>query len=182
MATYRTVKELSPVDAAYIAGLIDGEGTVSLLRKHRQDSRQVVVSVSNTERPLLDYLIEAIGAGKVTGKRVYADRHTPSFTYAITNRQALDLLRQVVPSCAPTRRSGPPCCSRTMSGSPRATADTRPGRRPTGTPLLQRSLPSKGVRRGDQRVRPNGARSCFWSRSSRDWASIRATCIGLVNP
>jgi hypothetical protein len=80
MATYRTVKELSPVDAAYIAGLIDGEGTVSLLRKHRQDSRQVVVSVSNTERPLLDYLIEAIGAGKVTGKRVYADRHTPSLT------------------------------------------------------------------------------------------------------
>jgi len=97
VANYRTVKDLSAVDAAYIAGVIDGEGTVSLLRKHRQDSRQVVVSISNTERPLLDYLIEAIGAGKVTGKRVYADRHTPSFTYAITNRQALDLLRQVVP-------------------------------------------------------------------------------------
>ena len=95
MADYREVKELSTVDAAYIAGLIDGEGTVSLLRKHKQDNRQLVVSVSNTERPVLDYLLATIGAGKITGKRTYAVQHTPSFTYAITNRQALELLRQV---------------------------------------------------------------------------------------
>ncbi len=97
MATYRQVNHLADIDAAYIGGLIDGEGTVSLLRKHQHDHRQLVVSVSNTERPLLDYLIETIGAGKVTRKRTYSDRHTPSFAYSVTNRQALELLRQVAP-------------------------------------------------------------------------------------
>lgn len=97
VANYRKVNTLSGIDAAYIAGLIDGEGTVSLLRKHKQDNRQVVVSISNTDCPLINYLLEAIGAGKATGKRTYSERHTPSFTYAITNRHALDLLRQVAP-------------------------------------------------------------------------------------
>jgi hypothetical protein len=97
VADYREVNELRAVDAAYIAGLIDGEGTVSLLRKHKQDNRQLVVSVCNTERPMLDYLLAAIGAGKITGKRTYAAQHAPSYTYAITNRHALDLLRQVSP-------------------------------------------------------------------------------------
>jgi len=47
---YRTVKSLAPVDAAYMAGLIDGEGTVTLSRRHRNDQRQLVVSIANTER------------------------------------------------------------------------------------------------------------------------------------
>lgn len=34
MASYRKVKILSREDAAYIAGLIDGEGTLSLSRRH----------------------------------------------------------------------------------------------------------------------------------------------------
>ena len=36
-----------------------------------------------------------MGAGKITGKRRYRDTHAPSFTYALGNRQALDLLRQI---------------------------------------------------------------------------------------
>lgn len=97
MAAYRTVAKLSPEDAAYIAGLIDGEGTLSLTRRHKKDNRQFVISIANTERPLLDYVIDTIGAGKITGKRATRDNHTPSFTYAIENRQALALLKQIAP-------------------------------------------------------------------------------------
>jgi hypothetical protein len=32
--TYRSVLALSAVDAGYIAGLVDGEGTITLSRKH----------------------------------------------------------------------------------------------------------------------------------------------------
>ena len=49
MAAYREVRQLSAADAAYLAGLIDGEGTVTLSRKHAGDMRQLVVSISNTE-------------------------------------------------------------------------------------------------------------------------------------
>ncbi|UHD16982.1 LAGLIDADG family homing endonuclease [Thiocapsa bogorovii] len=124
MANYGKVNTLSGIDSAYIAGLIDGEGTVSLLRKHKQDNRQVVVSISNTDRPLINYLLEAIGAGKATSKRTYSERHTPSFMYAITNRHALDLLRQVAPHLGPTKPGEPSCSLPTTSGSPRAMADT----------------------------------------------------------
>ena len=97
MASYRTVNKLSPTDTAYIAGLIDGEGTVTLCRKHRNENHQLAVSISNTEYALLDYVINAIGAGKITRKRTTKQHHTPSFSYAIYNRQALALLEQVLP-------------------------------------------------------------------------------------
>jgi len=53
MAKYRKVKKLSPEEAAYLAGLIDGEGTIALTRKHRGKHRQLMVSISGTEQPLL---------------------------------------------------------------------------------------------------------------------------------
>ncbi len=97
MAIYKRVKTLDPVDAAYLAGLIDGEGSVSLSRKHRNENRQLVISISSTERQLLTYAQDVLGAGKITNKRTYRAHHTPSVTFAITNRQALDLLKQVAP-------------------------------------------------------------------------------------
>ncbi len=97
MASYKKVKSLCPTDAAYIAGFIDGEGTISLSRKHRGDNRQLVISISNTERELLDYVKHAVGAGRITNKKAYRANHTPSLTYVITNRQALDLLGQIDP-------------------------------------------------------------------------------------
>ena len=97
MVSYRTVNPLSLTDTAYIAGLIDGEGTVTLCRKHRNENHQLAISISNTEIELLDYVFEAIGAGKITRKRTAKQHHTPSYCYAIYNRQALALLRQVLP-------------------------------------------------------------------------------------
>ena len=91
---YRTVKTLAPVDAAYMAGLIDGEGTVTLSRRHRTDQRQLVVSIANTERRLLEWTLDTVGAGKITGKRISSPLHSPSFTYSIAN---LQLLEQIAP-------------------------------------------------------------------------------------
>ena len=94
---YREVRTLEPVQAAYIAGLVDGEGTVTLSRRHKSENRQLVVSISNTERPLLDYVLEVVGVGKITSKKTYRSHHAPSYTYSISNRQGLSLLKQVQP-------------------------------------------------------------------------------------
>jgi hypothetical protein len=95
MAIYRSVQRLAPEMAAYIAGLVDGEGTITLSALHRGERRRLVVSISNTDRSLLECVRAVIGAGQITGKRTYSERHTPSFAYRITNRQALDLLSQI---------------------------------------------------------------------------------------
>jgi len=95
MQRYRVVNRLEPSAAAYIAGLVDGEGTITLTSTHRGERRRIVVSIANTDRALLDYVRDAVGAGVVTGKRTYSARHTPSFCYSIRSRQALDLLSQI---------------------------------------------------------------------------------------
>ena len=92
-----TVRLLLSTEAAYIAGIVDGEGTVTLSRQHRNEQRRLVVSISNNDRPLLEYLQSCIGAGRITRKRTYAAGHAPSFTCYLTSRQALDLLQQIVP-------------------------------------------------------------------------------------
>lgn len=97
MAIYKTTKQLTPTIAAYIAGLIDGEGTITLCRKHKNDNRQLVVSISSTEKYLLEYVLEVVGTGKITTKKTVKTHHSPSFTYAIYNRQALSLLEQISP-------------------------------------------------------------------------------------
>jgi hypothetical protein len=94
---YKTTCTLSPNVAAYVAGLIDGEGTITLSRRHANEHRQLVVSVVNTELPILRFLLDHIGTGKITNKRIVSARHTPSFCYSVSNRQALALLEQVTP-------------------------------------------------------------------------------------
>jgi LAGLIDADG-like domain len=97
MATARVVLQLSSTDAAYIAGIVDGEGTVSLTRRHRNENRQLEVSVSNTDIALLQFVKQRVGAGRITKKRTYGVNHTASATYLISNRQALCLLQQLHP-------------------------------------------------------------------------------------
>ncbi|MGH8175727.1 MAG: hypothetical protein ACREV5_05650 [Steroidobacter sp.] len=43
MAIYKEVRSLVAVDAAYIAGLVDGEGTITLSRRHAKDRRQLIL-------------------------------------------------------------------------------------------------------------------------------------------
>ena len=95
MGAYRTVRRLMPETAAYLADLVDGEGTITLSAEHRGERRSIVVSISNTDRALLEFVRDAVGAGRITGKRTYSERHTPSFAYKVSNRQALDFLSQI---------------------------------------------------------------------------------------
>jgi hypothetical protein len=89
MLRYKTTRLLTPAAAAYVAGWIDGEGTVTLCRRHSNEHRQLVVSVANTELPILQFLLDHSGTGKITNKRTASALHTPSFCYSVSNRQAL---------------------------------------------------------------------------------------------
>jgi len=94
---YKKANRIRSTDAAYIAGLIDGEGTISLSRKHRGENRQLVISISNTEGELLRYVQGVSGVGHIIHKNSSNPNHTPSLVYSVTNRQALSLLTQISP-------------------------------------------------------------------------------------
>ena len=61
----RTPKTLSSSDCAYRAGLVDGEGTITLTRKHAHENRQLCLSISSTETALLDFVVQKTGAAAV---------------------------------------------------------------------------------------------------------------------
>jgi hypothetical protein len=94
---YKVAKRLNPEDAAYLAGLIDGEGTIALTRRHAGEERQLVLSISSTEIDLLDWTRSVTGVGKITRKRTVARHHAPGLTYSVSNRQALAVIAAVAP-------------------------------------------------------------------------------------
>lgn len=94
-AKYREVKKLGVADAAYIAGMIDGEGSILLTRRHKNENRQLVISISNNDKPLLDYIRTQTGVGIITRKNANCERYSVNYTYKVSNRQALGLLRQI---------------------------------------------------------------------------------------
>lgn len=97
MPACRRVLKLKSEAAAYIAGIVDGEGTITLTRVHANENRRLVVSIANTELPLLQYVRETVGAGKITRKRTVSSRHSPSYHYFLSCSQALALLEQLHP-------------------------------------------------------------------------------------
>ncbi|MFN4218196.1 MAG: LAGLIDADG family homing endonuclease [Candidatus Bipolaricaulia bacterium] len=71
----KRVRALTAAESAYLAGLIDGEGTITLARKYKGAHRHLLVSISNTERPVLEWVQRVIGAGRITTKRIYKSGH-----------------------------------------------------------------------------------------------------------
>jgi hypothetical protein len=84
------MKILLEIEAAYVAGIIDGEGTVTLTRTHRGENRRPVVSISSTELRLLTYVRSVIGAGRITAKMRTREHHSPELRVLCDQSQSLE--------------------------------------------------------------------------------------------
>lgn len=79
-----------------MAGLLDGEGTITLGRTHKGRQRVPVVSVASTDREVLDWVKDHFG-GTITKKATYQDHHLPSFAWKVESRKAIAVLQLVGP-------------------------------------------------------------------------------------
>lgn len=86
------------IELGYLAGMLDGEGTISILSIGSPPSHTVRVSMGNTDRAALDRIAQEWG-GKVTlwdDKREQRGWKTMFFWY-ITGMKAIELLEIVGP-------------------------------------------------------------------------------------
>jgi hypothetical protein len=83
-------------EAAYIAGVIDGEGSITLTRNHSKEMRRPCISISSNDKELLLY-IKALAGGKIYKKKNYnPTKHQDSFTLIIKNKdEVFSLLNQI---------------------------------------------------------------------------------------
>lgn len=89
-------KELTIAQAAYIAGFMDGEGSVILYM--RRDSVALRAVFANCDPRPLAYMQEVTGAGNLTEKGVKDDtKHRGAFFTAFNSTAAYTLLKQIEP-------------------------------------------------------------------------------------
>ncbi|WP_112181803.1 LAGLIDADG family homing endonuclease [Paraliobacillus zengyii] len=73
-------------EAAYLAGIIDGEGSITLTRMHEKENRRPCISVASTDKELLEY-IKSIAGGVINNKKNYnPNKHKDSYTLYIKRK------------------------------------------------------------------------------------------------
>lgn len=80
---------------AYAAGLIDGEGTITLTR-NGNEKRFPVLSIASTTYALVAFMKRLFG-GCITNKRKYKKGHSKSFVWRVRYNRALRALALVLP-------------------------------------------------------------------------------------
>lgn len=84
---------------SYAAGIIDGEGCVSLFYRHKENGRRYVtpsIQVSNTNKTLLDFLQNSFG-GRVVPVKTSRPNRKPCWCWVVYAKTAMSILRAIYP-------------------------------------------------------------------------------------
>jgi hypothetical protein len=90
------------VTLAYLAGIVDGEGHISIDRSKPNIQRRVSPRyqpefvVVNTDRKLIDWLVLNFG-GSVYTRKILKTNWKQSWTWKLGNQQAAEMCRQLIP-------------------------------------------------------------------------------------
>lgn len=98
----KIIKPLSEVDKAYLAGIMDGEGSISISRKTDPTMKsgfsfRPCIEISNTDKPLMDWIASTTGLGAI---RLYVDhnpKHRPAYKWSLWSNQANQFLNAIRP-------------------------------------------------------------------------------------
>lgn len=90
---------MSEGEIAWFAGLFDGEGSIILAHRKRDDSKAFRIQISNNVVELLEQVHDYTGVGRITkvSRSTTNPRHATSYVWSASTGEALEILRQVRP-------------------------------------------------------------------------------------
>lgn len=89
---------LSIAEMAYIAGIIDGEGSIMLTRFHKNQFHAPCITIASTSLELLEWVKAKSGLGSIKSKKNYNPiNHKDSYTYTVRYDEAILLLKEIEP-------------------------------------------------------------------------------------
>lgn len=89
-------ENLTVQEAAWLAGYIDGDGSVCL-NKSTQATRRPILIIDSCDSEILRYVI-SIAGGSLVAKKKYKDHHRQTWTWRLTGaKQVINLLAQLTP-------------------------------------------------------------------------------------
>lgn len=87
---------LTDLQIGYIAGIIDGEGSICLTRNAPNEHRSPVLSVSSTTKEMLDYLKENLG-GSISTVKKDKESYKDAWHWKIKGNKAIEILKVIEP-------------------------------------------------------------------------------------
>lgn len=85
-------------EAAYLAGIIDGEGSITLTRIHKNEHRRPCITIASTDKELLIYTKSLTGEIISNKKNYNPEKHKDSFTLNIKKKEkVISILTLVLP-------------------------------------------------------------------------------------
>lgn len=89
---------MTEIEKAYIAGIIDGEGSIMLQRIHKNEYPSPCVSIASTSLELLEWIKFSIGKGKIISKKNYnPEIHKDCYSYILRRNDAINLIQEIYP-------------------------------------------------------------------------------------
>ncbi len=85
---------MEKVEKAYIAGIVDGEGTVTLMKHHKNETPLPSVSIANNNLGLLKRIKFLVG-GNICTKKKRLPHHSDSYVLNIRQDRALRVLSEI---------------------------------------------------------------------------------------
>ncbi len=86
---------ISEIDAAYIAGFVDGEGSIMITE--RDEIITTKISISNTKPAVLEWICELFGVGRIGVQHRTNSKHATSYFWACGGDSAKTVLQQIRP-------------------------------------------------------------------------------------
>ncbi len=82
-------------ERAYLAGIIDGEGTITLSSAHGNETSSPKVSVANNSLQLMQWIKTKTGSGVLSQRGKREPQHGTQYVLDISNNAALNLLAEL---------------------------------------------------------------------------------------
>lgn len=89
---------MTETNKAYLAGIIDGEGSIMLQKFHKNQYPSPCVSIASTTLELLDWIKIVVGEGCIIKKKNYIpSRHQDCYSYVLKYNSAITFIADIYP-------------------------------------------------------------------------------------
>lgn len=85
---------MDEVEKAYLAGIVDGEGTITLMKHHRNETHIPFVGIANNNLVLLEWIKSIVG-GNICAKKKRLPHHNNSYVLNIRQDRALRFINDI---------------------------------------------------------------------------------------
>lgn len=90
-------RDLSVSEAAYIAGLIDGEGSIGGTHRNAKGRTSWFIRIYNTHRGVMEWLLKATNTGCIVNRQKEKPHHKKSYAWECFAWNAKHILEQALP-------------------------------------------------------------------------------------